>query len=215
MTTALLVFDCDGVILVSVDAKTQAFARTAERYGPEARDRLTLFHHLNGGVSRQEKFAWLFREVLGREITPAEMTELCAEFARHAVDNVLNAPLVPGALDVLERWNGRVPMYVCSGTPTEELRSILEKRGLARYFAGIYGTPPAKAERLAMIVREAGADPAETVMVGDSGTDMLAAEQVGTLFYGRGRDFAGSGHAWGEDLSGLNQWLGQEGQAEE
>lgn len=209
MAAALLVFDCDGVILESVDAKTLAFAQTAERYGPEARDRLALFHHLNGGVSRQEKFAWLFREVLGREITPEEMTELCAAFVRHALDNVLNAPLVPGILDTLERWKGRVPMYVCSGTPTGELRTILEKRKLAGYFAGIYGTPPAKAERLAMIVREAGADPAETVMVGDAGTDMRAAEQVGALFYGRGKDFAGSGHAWGEDLTGLAAWLEQ------
>ena len=105
MTTALLVFDCDGVILESVDAKTQAFARTAERYGPEARDRLTLFHPTTGGVTRREKFAWLNRENLEREITPAARTELCPESARHSVDNVPNANLTPGTLDSRERRN--------------------------------------------------------------------------------------------------------------
>ena len=207
MPLALIVFDCDGVLLESVDAKTHAFARVAERYGAEARDRLALYHRLHGGVSRYEKFAWLFREVLHREITQPEMDELCGLFVRYGLENVLNAPMVPGALQVLQTWKGRVPMYVCSGTPTEELRDILEKRGLAQYFTGIYGTPPAKAERLAMIVREAGVDPADTVMVGDAGTDMQAAESVETRFYGRGRDFDGSGYAWSEDLTELNAWL--------
>lgn len=207
MALSLLVFDCDGVILESVDAKTEAFARVAERYGPEARDRLALFHRLHGGVSRREKFAWLFREVLRKEITPPEMEELCDLFVRYALENVLNAPLVPGIMQVLQAWRGRVPMYVCSGTPTEELRTVLGRRSLAGYFDGICGTPPAKAERLAMIVREAGVDPADAVMVGDAGTDMQAAESAGTRFYGRGREFEGSGYPWGEDLTELNAWL--------
>ena len=74
-------------------------------------------------------------------------------------------------MDVLERWHGRVPMYVCSGTPQEELQSVLEQRGLARYFTGICGTPPAKAELLKGIVRKERIDPADAVMVGDATTD--------------------------------------------
>ena len=142
MALSLIVFDCDGVILESVDAKTKAFGQVAGPLGAEARDRLLLYHTLHGGVSRREKFAWLYREVFHREITPEEMEDCCARFVSYALDNVLNAPLVPGVMDVLERWHGRVPMYVCSGTPQEELQSVLEQRGLARYFTGICGTPP-------------------------------------------------------------------------
>ena len=40
MALSLIVFDCDGVILESVDAKTKAFAQVAEPLGAEARDRL-------------------------------------------------------------------------------------------------------------------------------------------------------------------------------
>ena len=207
MALSLIVFDCDGVILESVDAKTKAFAQTAEPFGAEARDRLVLFHSLHGGVSRREKFAWLYREVLGREITPPEMEELCARFVAFALDNVLNAPLVPGVQAVLERWKGRVPLYVCSGTPQDELRSVLEKRDLAHYFTGICGTPPAKAELLKGIVRAAGVDPADVVMVGDASTDRDAAEAAETLFYGRGPLFEGSSLPHGPDLSALNDWL--------
>ncbi len=207
MALSLLVLDCDGVILESVDAKTRAFAQVGERYGAEARDRLVLFHHLHGGVSRREKFAWLIRETQGREITPAEMDELCSLFVACALEHVLAAPLTPGILPVLETWKGRIPIHVCSGTPTEELRFVLNRRGLASFFTGMYGTPPAKAQRLAMIVREAGVDPADAVMVGDAATDMHAAESVGVRFYGRGKLFEGSGHPWGEDLAGLGDWL--------
>ena len=63
MALSLIVFDCDGVILESVDAKTKAFGQVAEPLGAEARDRLLLYHTLHGGVSRREKFAWLYRSV--------------------------------------------------------------------------------------------------------------------------------------------------------
>ena len=186
MALSLIVFDCDGVILESVDAKTKAFGQVAEPLGAEARDRLLLYHTLHGGVSRREKFAWLYREVFHREITPEEMEDCCARFVSYALDNVLNAPLGPGVMDVLERWHGRVPMYVCSGTPQEELQSVLEQRGLARYFTGICGTPPAKAELL-------------------TGSD--AAEAAETLFYGRGPFFENTAYPHGSDLTGLNRWL--------
>lgn len=207
MALSLIVFDCDGVLLESVDAKTQAFGQVAEAFGAEARDRLVLFHHLHGGVSRYEKFRWLYREVLGREITQPEMDTLCSQFVDHALNNVLNAPFVPGAREVLAHWQGRVPMWVCSGTPEEELRTILDKRGILPCFAGVRGTPPAKAVLLQEIVRAAGANPDEVVMVGDAMTDKDAAETAGTRFYGRGEFFRGGTDPWGEDLTALNAWL--------
>ena len=44
MALSLIVFDCDGVILESVDAKTKAFGQVAEPLGAEARDRLLVWH---------------------------------------------------------------------------------------------------------------------------------------------------------------------------
>lgn len=208
MGLALIAFDCDGVILESVDAKTRAFAQVAEPFGAEARDRLVLYHNLHGGVSRFEKFRWLYQECLGREITPAEMERHNQEFTAACLENVLASPLVPGVREVLERWQGRVPMAVCSGTPQAELVDVLTRRDLARYFTGgIYGTPPAKTELLRRAVLDARVDPADVVMVGDSGTDLDAAEAVGTRFYGRGATFAGTPHPWGADLTGLADWL--------
>lgn len=76
MALQCLVFDCDGVLLDSVPIKTQAYARIAEPFGPEARDRMVLYYTRHGGVSRYKKFAWFYQEVLGREITPEESDAL-------------------------------------------------------------------------------------------------------------------------------------------
>ena len=83
-----LAFDCDGVLLDSVPVKTRAFARIAEPYGAEARDRFVMYHTVHGGVSRYKKFEWFYREVLGREITPEESAELGRRFAEYSLEEV-------------------------------------------------------------------------------------------------------------------------------
>lgn len=207
MALQYLVFDCDGVILDSVPVKTRAFGRVAEPFGPEARDRLLMFHKVHGGVSRYEKFAWLYETVLGRHITPEESRRLGEQFAQYVQEELRSCPLIPGIQEVLDTWQGSMPLFVCSGTPQEELLSVLHVRGLDGYFTGIYGTPPAKAALLARIVREQKANPADVLMVGDAPTDLDAALAAETQFYGVGSLLKGGSFPWGEDLTGLNAWI--------
>lgn len=107
------------------------------------------------------------------------------------------------------RLGRQAPMCVCSGSPTEELRSILDLRKLSHFFRLILGSPPAKAQVLANIVRELKLDPADVLMVGDASTDRDAAEEVGTQFYGRGPALRNDGtFPWEENLEGLSSWIG-------
>lgn len=207
MALTCLVFDCDGVILESVPVKTRAFGRIVESYGDEARDRMLMYHKVHGGVSRYKKFEWFFREVLGREITPEESADWGQRYAELAFEEVCRCHLVPGIQEVLDTWKGKLPMYVCSGAPHEELLQVLTGRKLDHYFVSIHGSPPAKAELLRQIVLGARVDPADVLMVGDASTDWQAAEAVGTQFYGRGEEVKGGPWPWGEDLTGLNDWI--------
>ncbi len=207
MVLSLIIFDCDGVILESVDCKSRAFERIGREYGLAAGEALLQYHLAHGGVNRVQKFQWFFQEVLGREIGPEEMESLKKKFADYALDEVRASGPVPGVLDVLDRWKGHVPMYVASGAPHEELVDILENKGLAHYFAGIYGAPPGKTELLRLILRVSGLPASNALMVGDSDTDRYAAEAVGARFYGRGEHFRHSPWPWHEDLTVLNDFL--------
>ena len=169
-----------------------------------------MFHKTHGGVSRYRKFAWFFQEVLGREITEEESKEWGRLFSEYSLDEIKRCPLIEGIEDVLKTWKGRLPMCVCSGTPTEELVQVLKLRRLDGFFDSILGSPPAKAEVLANIVRDMKQDPADVLMVGDASTDRDAAEKVGTLFYGCGPELKNDGlFPWGMTLTGLNAWIAE------
>lgn len=205
MSIEAVVFDCDGVILDSVPVKTRAFARLAEPYGEEARDRFVMYHARHGGVSRYKKFMWFFEEILGRQITEEESARWGENFKKYALEEVRACPMIPGALEVLETWHDKLPLFICSGAPEEEVRMILKERDLARFFVGIYGSPPGKSELLARIVKPF--DPVDVVMVGDASTDREAAEHNDTQFYGVGPDLKGGNFPWSENLVPFNDWL--------
>lgn len=208
MPLKCIVFDCDGVILDSVPVKTRAFGRLVESYGPEARDRFVMYHTRHGGVSRYKKFEWFFREILEREITPEESRAWGSRFEELALEEVRRCPMIPGALATFEKWQNKLPMYVCTGAPALEVSAILKERGLTHFFQGIYGSPPSKAKLLETIVHEdAGVMPEEALMVGDASTDRDAAESVGTLFYGVGPELKGGPFPWSMDLTPLNTWI--------
>lgn len=207
MPLSLVIFDCDGVLLENMDVKAAAFRRIGDNFSREMGDRLAMYHALRGGVSRFEKFDWLYRMTLGRSPTDEEAAALNERFVQYALEAVAVSPLVKGAREALERWKGRKPLYVASGAPQKELEFILEKRGLAHYFDGIYGYPPAKTELLRQILADSGLPARETVMIGDSRYDLQAAEEAGTLFYGRGEFFRDGQYPWHDDLTKLNEYL--------
>jgi len=196
----VVILDCDGVILESVDAKTRAFAELFAAYGPEAA-RAAVAHHLaHGGVSRYEKFRHIFREHLGRELPQDQERALGQRFTELCYREVLAAPFVPGAREFIEQAGACAALYVASGTPEAELLEIFRQRGLAGLFRGVFGSPASKAAIIADVLAREQAAPPEAVLVGDSSTDLEAALATGVRFFGRGTF---PGQACAEDLSGL------------
>jgi len=207
MAISLVVFDCDGVILESVDIKTRAFGKVVAEYGSEAVTRMTEYHLAHGGVSRFRKFEWFYDEVLESTITEDELQALSRKFSQLVLEGVINAPMVPGIMETLESLDGRLPMYVASGTPHEELRQVLGARNLTRFFKAVYGTPPGKTELLKFIIEQEGVAAKDTLMVGDSSTDLEAAQACGTRFFGVSTAFATSPWPFSHDCVAVIQWI--------
>ena len=55
MHNNLIVFDLDGVILESLEAKTDAFSELYNEYGENIVSKVRNYHLQNGGVSRFKK----------------------------------------------------------------------------------------------------------------------------------------------------------------
>jgi phosphoglycolate phosphatase-like HAD superfamily hydrolase len=181
-----IVFDFDGVILESADVKTDAFIELYAEHGPEVCSQVRAHHLANMGISRFKKFAWIAENVLGRALTDDESAALGRRFSDLALAKVLAAPLVPGAEAALVALGARgLPLFVASGTPEDELRLIVERRGLSPRFREVHGTPRDKPTILGDVLARHGVAPAELLFIGDGMSDYRAAVAVGTQFLAR------------------------------
>lgn len=179
-----IVFDFDGVLAESVDVKTRAFAALYEPHGADVVRQVVAWHLAHGGVSRFEKFRHFHQAFLGRALAHDEEAELGKRFSALVEEAVIAAAWVPGAREFLADWHERLPLFVASGTPGEELLRIVERRGMAHYFAGVAGAPCKKGEILRDYLGRSGASPARLLMVGDAMTDFDGAAEAGVPFLG-------------------------------
>lgn len=205
-----IVFDFDGVLVESVNVKTQAFAALYAGYGADVVAQVVAFHLANGGLSRFEKFRYFHNELLGLPLAHEEEERLAAEFNVRVEAAVVAAPWVGGAEDFLTAHHADIPLFVASGTPQGELRRILQKRRISHYFRAAFGSPAKKGEILRGILESGGYRPEKVLMVGDSLLDLEGAREVGTRFLGR---LTPPGNAFPvdvqtlPDLSGLRKFI--------
>lgn len=179
-----IVFDFDGVILESTDIKTDAFVELfADR--PEHQEAVRAHHLANVGISRYDKFAWIYANLLQEPLDEAGSQALGARFSELVFEKVLACPFVPGAQATLDTLQGQLPLYIASGTPHDELTDIVQRRGLAGYFEGVNGSPRKKADVIREVAERHGCGVHEVLMVGDGETDYRAAQAAGSRFYAR------------------------------
>jgi len=182
MEADLIVFDFDGTLCDSTHVKTEAFSNLYADQGSEVAA-LVLEHHIsNQGVSRFDKIRWVEEQILGRACTDAALAQRAEAFADLVWQGVLSSPLFPGVREYLE--TSKVPLALASATPEDELRRIIDHKGIAGSFAHVGGSPTPKGDVISAAISKTGARPRRTVMVGDQPSDVAAAETAGCLFIG-------------------------------
>lgn len=184
MPPAAVVLDFDGVVVESVSLKGDAFEALFSGY-PQHRQAIRRLHDENAGMSRYRKFAWIYAELLRSSLSDAEMHALDLRFSRLVAEGMRSCPFVPGAKEFIEANSARLPLFIASGTPQDELRAIVEDRRLAGAFRGVYGSPRPKAELLRVIARQVDAEPPALLFVGDGRQDWEAAAELRVPFVAR------------------------------
>lgn len=179
-----IIFDFDGVICESVDVKTQAFAKLFADY-PRHLNQILDYHMANGGLSRFEKFKVIYRDFLKKDLTEKESERLGKRFTEYSFEAVVNAPLVKGAREFLDTFHRKFSFFIASGTPEEEMVSVVKAKRLDGYFKGVYGSPMTKGELIKGILKNHVIENNMAVFVGDSINDFQGAQAARIEFIGR------------------------------
>ena len=159
----------------SVDVKTEAYERLFLPYGVETARRVRQHHEASSGVSRFEKIP-LYLEWAGQSASPEKIEEWCQQFSQAVVQAVIDSPWVPGVREHLLKHYLDQYFVLVTATPQAEIEEILGSLQLLHCFREVFGAPTKKDRAIQVVLERLKCSPDEAVMIGDSESDLLAAQ---------------------------------------
>lgn len=177
----MIFWDFDGVIKDSVAVKSAAFERLFKGFGTEVADRVRQHHEAHGGVSRFEKMP-IYLEWAGETATPALVKEYCEQFSRLVLQAVIECAWIPGVREYLEAHHSRQRFVLLTATPHAEIHLILNALEISHWFREIHGAPTPKSTAIGQALARLRCPREEALVVGDSASDLEAAETNGVTF---------------------------------
>ena len=187
----LLGFDLDGTLIDSAQDLCNSVNATLFHFGRAPLEDTTIAGMIGDGASMlvRRAFATADEDMLGQAL--AWFLDYYREHKldyTYAYEGVLEALAALRELHDLPGDAGRA-MAVLTNKPVRPARDICAALGLAPYFLNIYGgnsfsTKKPDPEGLRALMAEAGAQPEETAMIGDSKVDVLTARNAGAWSIG-------------------------------
>jgi len=187
----LLIFDLDGTL---VDSKTDlalSVNAVREMMGLGALPHDLIASYVGHGITT------LIRRALGDQATNENIEKATALFLRYYRDHMLdNSVMYPGVRETLETLGGRT-LAVLTNKPVIFSREMLTRLGVAGRFAFIYGGNSFEQKKpdpvgVNKLLGDTGVRPRQTMIVGDSDTDVLTGRNAGVwtcaVTYGYGAE---------------------------
>ena len=186
-----MIFDCDGTLVDSQHMIVSAMTQAYRAQGLPLPGREVLLSVV--GLSLIEAFTKLGE---GKQAFPAESLANHYRDAFHAMrgPGAPVEPLYPGAAEVIGQLaqRGDVVLGVATGKSQRGVRLVLGHHGLLEHFITIKTADDAPSkphpEMVRAAMQDAGAEPENTIVVGDTAYDMEMARAAGA---------SGIGVTWG------------------
>ena len=179
MSFSLVIFDLDGTLVDSAADIAESVNRTLHDWKLPTYDVAQITGWVGEGSRKLITYA--FRHA-GSD---ADIDDVMPGFLKHYGDTALDGIAYDGAVDTLRALHARgVKLAVCTNKNEEFVRPLLEVRGMLPYIDGIVGgnsLPERKPSGVPLkhLADEAGVSLDQVLMVGDSESDLLAANDAG------------------------------------
>jgi phosphoglycolate phosphatase len=191
----LLIFDLDGTLIDSRLDLANSVNAMLRHFGKPLLPNEVIASYIGDGAPM------LVRRSLGDPDDEAYLQRALEFFLlyyrEHKLDNTYVYPGVKETLDLIRasRNGAAIKMSVLSNKPVGPSRAIVQALGLGSYFFQVYGgnsfhTKKPDPVGVQALLEESGAEPQETVIIGDSDVDVLTARNAGAYSLGVNYGFA-------------------------
>lgn len=177
----VVIYDCDGVILDSIESNYIFYNRVMEYLERPPLDRDDL-------QARQVLHTYSFNDVMEYFFAGDVCRDKAFAFAKtiHYRDLMPFMRMEDGFIDALDRLKGHASLAVCTNRATS-MDMIIEDFGLSGYFecvmtASQVANPKPHPEPLLKVLDHFGIEPQEALFVGDGAVDMQSALAAGVPF---------------------------------
>jgi len=189
----LLVFDLDGTLIDSAQDLCNSVNATLRHCGHEPLPDQQIAGFIGDGAQMliRRSLAAAYSAPVDEEFVGRAYEFFLDYYREHKLDFTYAYAGVIEALRAVSTppGGGRRTMSVLTNKPVRPARAICEALGLAPFFLSIYGgnsfkTKKPDPEGMRAVMSEAGAQPEETVLIGDSEVDVKTAQNAGTWCIG-------------------------------
>lgn len=180
----LIVFDLDGTLIDSRKDLANSINEMLVEFDRQPLPEEIIAEYIGDGAGM------LVRRALGDPADEVLVERALESFLAHYRVHKLDYTYVyDGVFEALDALKPERQMAVLTNKPVHPAKIICQALGLRPYFFQIYGgnsfsTKKPDPEGLTTLIREAGVQPEETVMVGDSDVDILTARRAKTWAIG-------------------------------
>lgn len=174
----LLIFDLDGTLVDSEKDLALSVNATLEKMGQKPLSTERIASYVGRGVSV------LISRALGPNVVPEDVERGTEIFLAHYREHMLDHTVpYPGVREALEELRGH-KMAVLTNKPVKFSRLILEGLGMADSFLQIYGGNSFENKKpdpvgIFQLMSDAQEPASQTLMIGDSISDVLAGRNAG------------------------------------
>ncbi|MCA1907025.1 MAG: phosphoglycolate phosphatase [Magnetospirillum sp.] len=177
-----VVFDLDGTLIDSAPDVAAALNRLLIDEGRRALTLAEVQELVGEGAGALIERAW---RATGKATTPEAVMPLVRRYLDYYRASPADHTIVyEDVAEVLDSFRRRgVPMGICTNKPQGMSDLVLDRLGLAPYFAAVLGGEYSRrkpdGDHIRETLRRMGAEQVQAVMVGDSATDVAAARDAG------------------------------------
>lgn len=174
----VVVFDFDGVLVDSEGVKRQLLKDNFIEFGETFAQ--NIFNYQQETGSNRYDVADCAAHMLGKDKNWAN--EYAQKYTDSVKEKIIKMPNMNTCESTLTRLVTKYPLYISSGTPTDDLEDILVGKIMRHIFKDFYGSPDSKFDHIASIMARESVSTDEILFIGDMESDAKVSDALGLDF---------------------------------